>query len=293
MYLEIDEGYFEHPKTLDLCARLQDSKACVYPLRLWKWACRSARSGKLGKISAFAIEKAVDYEPMDGRCFDAMCGAGFLDKGHDGDCEIHDWLSYTGGAIRSMEAKAEENRKRREDAKNRHEAEQEKHRTGIVPVRCENRTSINPSQSRPVQTSPDQSSEKDNSCVNQEPAPLALELVPSGKKVRVQRAYTEAFEAAWKGYVRGEGKAEAFTEWQKLAPSAGGEAALLALVQRAMEWQRPRLARDGGKFAVHFCRWLKHRRWEDEPTNGATSGGGLTPEQIANGSWRTQCKPAS
>lgn len=106
MYLEIDEGYFEHPKTLDLCARLNDSKACVYPLRLWKWACRSAKSGKLGKISAFAIEKAMDYEPKDGRCFDAMCLSGFIDTMPDGTFEIHDWMDYTGAAIKKMDDQA-------------------------------------------------------------------------------------------------------------------------------------------------------------------------------------------
>jgi hypothetical protein len=299
VYLEIDEGYFEHPKTLDLCSRLQDSKACVYPLRLWKWACRSAKSGKLGKISAFAMEKAVDYEPMDGKCFDAMCLSGFMDTMPDGTFEIHDWMNYTGGALKRMEDKAAENRRRREEGKKRYEAEQERQRTGIVPAQSENHTGINltqtrQDQTRPVQTRQDQSSDqKENSRANPEPAPLALEMSPSGKRPRTPRAYTEAFETAWKGYVRGEGKAEAFAEWQKLAPSVGGEVALLALVQRAMEWQRPKLARDGGKFAVHFCRWLKHRRWEDEPSNGASAGGGLTPEQIANGSWRTQCKPES
>lgn len=162
MYLEIDEGYFEHPKTLDLCARLQDSKACVYPLRLWKWACRSAKSGKLGKISSFAMEKAVDYEPMDGRCFEAMCLAGFLDRNEDGTFEIHDWMGYTGGALKRMDDKALENRRRREEGKRRYEAEQAKQRTGIVPVQGENHTSTNLTQTRPAQTSPDKTSEEDS-----------------------------------------------------------------------------------------------------------------------------------
>ena len=84
MYLEVDEGYFEHPKTLDLCARLEDAKACVYPLRLWKWACRSAKSGRLGKISSFAVEKAVDYDAMDGKCFAALRDSKFIDVAEDG-----------------------------------------------------------------------------------------------------------------------------------------------------------------------------------------------------------------
>jgi hypothetical protein len=38
MYLEIDEGYFEHPKTMDLCGRMQNALAWAYPIALWKWA---------------------------------------------------------------------------------------------------------------------------------------------------------------------------------------------------------------------------------------------------------------
>jgi hypothetical protein len=160
MYLEIDEGYFEHPKTLDLCARLVDSKASVYPLRLWKWACRSARSGKLGKVSAFAVEKAVDYEPMDGRCFESMCEVRFIDREDDGTCEIHDWMLHTGGAIKRMDDKASENRKRREEGKKRFDAAKNENQGDSVPESYRNRTSINPSQTRPVQTSPDKTSQE-------------------------------------------------------------------------------------------------------------------------------------
>jgi FtsZ-interacting cell division protein YlmF len=160
MYLEIDEGYFEHPKTLDLCARLGDSKASIYPLRLWKWACRSAKTGRLGKISAFAVEKAIDYEPMDGKAFASMVEAGWIDKGQDGSYQIHDWMSYTGGAILRMDKKAEENRARRAEAKKRHDAEKNQEQSASVPESYQNRTSTNPSQTRQDKTSPDQTSLK-------------------------------------------------------------------------------------------------------------------------------------
>lgn len=115
MYLEIDEGYFEHPKTLALCAALEDHNALVYPLRLWKWACRSAKSGQLGNISPFALEKVVEYEPMDGKCFKAMVDVGFIDKLQVGFA-IHDWMQYTGGAIEKMAKKAADNKDRRDKA---------------------------------------------------------------------------------------------------------------------------------------------------------------------------------
>ena len=156
MYLEIDEGYFEHPKTLALCAALNENHAAIYPIRLWKWACRSARDGRLGRVGAFVVEKVVGYEPMDGKCFAAMC-CGFIDVGPDGIAAIHDWMTFTGGAIKRMEDKASANRKRREEGKRRYDADKAEHEGGTVPESYQHRTGINPSQTSPDQTSPDQS----------------------------------------------------------------------------------------------------------------------------------------
>jgi hypothetical protein len=158
MYIEVDEGYWEHPKTLDFCARMQDERADTYPLRLWKWAVRSAKTGKLGKITAWAIEKAVRYEPMDGKCAEALIASGFIDKGADGDASIHDWMDYTGGAIKKMEKKAKDNRKRREDAKAKYDGEKKENRTAIVPVRAI--TKDGSILSRQDKTSPDKTREE-------------------------------------------------------------------------------------------------------------------------------------
>jgi hypothetical protein len=161
MYLEIDEGYFEHPKTLRLCAALRDHHAAIYPIRLWKWACRSARDGKLGKVDSFVIEKVVGYEPMDGRCFVALC-EGFLDVSGD-EVEIHDWMQRTGGAIKRMDDKAAENKRRREEGKRKYaeakSAEQHQDDSTPVPESYRNRTGTNPTQTRQDQSSPDQSSD--------------------------------------------------------------------------------------------------------------------------------------
>jgi hypothetical protein len=290
MYLEIDEGFPKHRKTLRLRSIMRDPLAGWYMVDLWTWACRSCPDGDLTGISSYEIEEAANYSPRDGKLCQAMIDSGFIDTDGNGNpVGLHNWMERTGAAIARMAKRASDMKVLREQRR--------RERDGTVTAQLHHGDATNPT--RPVQSSQDQSrpvqssDQKENSCANQEPAPLALELIPSSKKQRTQRAYTQAFETAWKGYVRGEGKAEAFAEWLKIAPSAGGEEALLVLVQRAMEWQRPKLARDGGRYAVHFCRWLKHRRWEDEPANGSSSGGGLTPEQIANGSWRTQCKPAS
>lgn len=111
MYLEIDEGYFEHTKTLRLCAALKDHHAAIYPIRLWKWACRSATDGNLGRVDAFVVEKVVGYEKMDGKCFAALCSPAaehrsFLDVNEDGTVSIHGWSDFTGAAVKRMEEAA-------------------------------------------------------------------------------------------------------------------------------------------------------------------------------------------
>jgi hypothetical protein len=170
MYLEIDEGYFEHPKTMDLCGRMQNALAWAYPIALWKWACRSAKSGQLGAMSNWAIENAVHYEAKDGRCAEALIGAGFIDRCENGTLQIHDWMDYTGGAIKRMEDKAAENRQRREAGRQRfaalqgdHQAasvpEPGDHRTGTVPEPYRNRTSTNPTQTRQDKSSQDKTRE--------------------------------------------------------------------------------------------------------------------------------------
>jgi hypothetical protein len=174
MYLEIDEGYFEHPKTLDLCARLEDAKACVYPLRLWKWACRSAKSGKLGKISSFAVEKAVDYDAMDGKCFEAMRDAKFIDVAENGTAEIHDWMSYTGGAIARMDAKVKANKDRREAARKLHDA-------GTMPELCPHDAGRNPTKTRPDKTSPDKTSQEGDAARPRDPGTTEHQAPPSNE----------------------------------------------------------------------------------------------------------------
>lgn len=159
MYLEIDEGYFDHPKTLALCAALGDHNAIIYPLRLWKWACRSARSGLLSNMEPFAIEKVVEYHPMDGKCYYALVKAGFIDSEEHGAIGIHDWMNHTGGAIKRMESKAEENKRRRAEGKAKHasgEAESRRNRASIEPVEIPPR----PDQTRPDKTRQDQTSLK-------------------------------------------------------------------------------------------------------------------------------------
>ena len=74
--------------------------------------------------------------------------------------------------------------------------------------------------------------------------------------------YTPEFITLWKAYPRKDGKADAFKEFKKA--NINGD---LGLVLRSIEehkqtkdWQK-----DEGQFIPWLCRFIKGRRWEDEP----------------------------
>lgn len=79
------------------------------------------------------------------------------------------------------------------------------------------------------------------------------------------RDYTQLFETAWKLYGRKEEKGQAFMAWLVASGEVGGEDQLLSLVITALRWQGPNWGSEGWRFAPYFERYLKKRRWEDEP----------------------------
>lgn len=83
------------------------------------------------------------------------------------------------------------------------------------------------------------------------------------------REYSEAFELVWKAYVRREQKLEAFGVWLIRAKEVGGEAKLATLVLGSLRWQKPMWwrtwEREGKNVAPYLERYLKRRKWEDEP----------------------------
>ena len=89
MYLEIDEGYWEHPKTLRLCSSMGNDNAGIYPIRLWIWALRGASSGDISHLSPREIELFVRFQAGDGTLFEALS---------DGeDSRFGAWITVGGG----------------------------------------------------------------------------------------------------------------------------------------------------------------------------------------------------
>ena len=83
----------------------------------------------------------------------------------------------------------------------------------------------------------------------------------------------ELFERFWKAYPRGEDRQGAAAEWDRLRPDMELMRAMgLALAkQKASEdWQR-------GIGIPYAVRWLRRRRWEDEPRELTAT---RTPERV-------------
>lgn len=112
MYLEVDEGFLEHPKTLQLCSMMENPLAFGHMLHFWKWAARCCKTGDLRGMSVYAIEEAARYPQHDGRLYAAMVAKlgdkdGFIDLDQNGKpTGIHNWMIRTGGSIKKMEDEA-------------------------------------------------------------------------------------------------------------------------------------------------------------------------------------------
>lgn len=109
MFLRLNEGYSDHRKTMRLRSLMRLDTADAYPTRLWQWAVRSSPAGDLTGMEPGEIELAMGYSAMDGRLYEAMVKAGFIDVDENG-ARIHDWKEHTGGDIERMEDRAEQKR---------------------------------------------------------------------------------------------------------------------------------------------------------------------------------------
>lgn len=73
----------------------------------------------------------------------------------------------------------------------------------------------------------------------------------------------DAFDRFWTGYPRKRDKQTAWEEWCRLRPSAILVDAIIRAVAEQRDW--PDLARDGFRFFPYAERWLRKRKWLDEP----------------------------
>lgn len=79
------------------------------------------------------------------------------------------------------------------------------------------------------------------------------------------REYPREFELTWRRYPRKEQKFEAFAVWNLRAKELGSPENLMTLIFSALDWQLPIWALKDYEFVPYFERYLKRRKWEDEP----------------------------
>lgn len=96
MYLNIDEGFFSHPKTLRLQRLLGSDTGEAFLVRLWIYCCRYFKSGVFSQGDDGMIELAVDWRGDPGRLVSALVESGFLDRNAEGTLSLHDWMHWTG-----------------------------------------------------------------------------------------------------------------------------------------------------------------------------------------------------
>lgn len=148
MYLEIDEGFDSHPKTVRLCRVLGDVNAGQYLIRLWAWACRSAQDGDISGMEAADVESIAKYKVSDGKLFAALTEkwspkfGPWIDRESD-RLLLHGWDERQGAAIKRME---------------KHAARMRDYRAGSKPKRNEHVASTCEARSMTVQSRQDKTS---------------------------------------------------------------------------------------------------------------------------------------
>lgn len=110
--LPLDDGYSEHPKTLHLM-NILGNKADCYPIRMWCWATKYAKKGKI-TVTVDAFEAGLKWQGKRGQLHKALVRSGFIEKNGK---TIHNWMDRTGRSIALYEAKK---RKQREEYALRH-----------------------------------------------------------------------------------------------------------------------------------------------------------------------------
>lgn len=106
-WCRLDSDYLRHPKTVALCALLDDPEADRYLARLWSWAAGNCPTGILPAAHArFDFELAARWRGPPGRLFDALVDCRLVDI-VQGQALIHDWSVINGHHLRESKRKSE------------------------------------------------------------------------------------------------------------------------------------------------------------------------------------------
>ncbi len=118
MFLEVDEDFPEHPKTVRFCAVIGDPNSWTHLFKLWRWCCKFQHDGDLTSYSNSEIEQAAGWTGETGVFFQAAADAGFLDiqratRNGERTCTVHNWMNRQGKALSKLISERDRLRKYR------------------------------------------------------------------------------------------------------------------------------------------------------------------------------------
>lgn len=111
-WFAVDDAVADHPKVMDLEARLDDANAVAYVLRLWCWTHRYAPEGRIGEHIVLQLERAVRWNGAPRTLIQTMLDVGLLDA-VSGGVEVHDWAEHQGALVEKSKRDAALKRKKR------------------------------------------------------------------------------------------------------------------------------------------------------------------------------------
>jgi hypothetical protein len=111
MYLEVDEDFPSHPKSVRLCSSLMNPIGWAYMIKLWSWARKYQKDGDLAAYEPSEIEYAVGWAIADGKFYAAAVRVGFIDEVKDSSGAVttrclHNWMKRSGAGIKKAEDEA-------------------------------------------------------------------------------------------------------------------------------------------------------------------------------------------
>lgn len=236
----VSTGWLDHPKTKRLIARCGRDGAFSL-LALWSWTARVMPTGNLGEITDHELEEAADWQGEHGQFAAACFELGWLDRRPDG-IRIHGWKEHngyaSGAATRIRSARHAVNERWRK----------QRERKELIRSYMPSSSSL-PSPSLSVTSSEEETLNRPAS-----------------------RNGATGFEEFWKAYPKKVGKQESLKAWKLLHTTDELRGSIMAGLEG---YKRSEQVARG--FILDPVRFLKRRRWEDEPV--PSNGNGSLPKR--------------
>ncbi len=111
-WFRVEADLVDHPKVFALEARLKDPNAVAYVLRLFAWAHRFAKDGRISNSLRDQVEAKLRWSGERGSLLQALVAVGLLDASRR-TLDIHDWPEYQGALVKKSSHDAEVKRDKR------------------------------------------------------------------------------------------------------------------------------------------------------------------------------------